>query len=678
MAALSGEVDPSLTAHTELVSWFIRHGGTVDKSVRITQDASRGVHLQVKADWPEPIPKEKRVINTPISVSMSWFNAVGYESPQASFPKHGVDLPREWIDQIGPEETSAFFLMGQYLCGAEGFWHPYLRTLPQPGQLTTPLFFGEEDVDWLQGTGIPEASVERIKVWEKKYDESIKLLEELGFLDCDRFTWELYLWASTIITSRAFSAKVLSGVIQPSDLPEDGVSVLLPLIDLPNHRPMAKVEWRAGEKDIGLLVLEDVAPGQEISNNYGPRNNEQLLMNYGFCIAGNPTDYRIVHLGVKPDSSLGQAKARQLELFPQVAKNVEDHYYIFNPYYPLLAPETTMEHSIFSPALFNALTVMESNARERKSLEITEHCIRITPGYGNGHSVYAALAQISFELIAHSLNLKASAEDLPEQPSNLNHIHSQIYRNGQITLDEAALIIATWSITRGREHQRGESWEDIKVLLHEMMQRFPAGLLSDDVLSRVRVRILERPSLITKNGELFRLGELFSLLPAEMQAPSQMCFQHILGVASQAVPSMATDPQTLFATVICLLAATYNSPEARSRLPSRLSRWIGFLLEQYPAPSTSGFVESGVDQTSEPLHLFQEYTKAEQPASWASGDGVNWLTENSGWLDANWLQWAWTVAGAEMVMIPLEPFEILKMEGSMSMLKQACLYVPQE
>lgn len=86
---------------------------------------------------------------------------------------------------------------------------------------------------------------------------------------------DLYLWASTIITSRAFSSKVLSGVIDESELPEDRVSVLLPLIDLPNHRPLAKVEWRAGAEDVGLLVLEDVAPGQEIANNYGPRNNEQ-------------------------------------------------------------------------------------------------------------------------------------------------------------------------------------------------------------------------------------------------------------------------------------------------------------------------------------------------------------------------------------------------------------------
>ena len=86
---------------------------------------------------------------------------------------------------------------------------------------------------------------------------------------------DLYLWASTIITSRAFSAKVLSGVVATQNLPEDGISVLLPLIDLPNHRPLAKVEWRAGTEDVGLIVLEDIAPSQEISNNYGPRNNEQ-------------------------------------------------------------------------------------------------------------------------------------------------------------------------------------------------------------------------------------------------------------------------------------------------------------------------------------------------------------------------------------------------------------------
>jgi hypothetical protein len=86
---------------------------------------------------------------------------------------------------------------------------------------------------------------------------------------------DLYLWSSSILVSRAFSAKVLAEAVTDVELPEDGVSVLLPCIDLMNHRPLAKVEWRAGKQDVAFVVLEDVASGQEISNNYGPRNNEQ-------------------------------------------------------------------------------------------------------------------------------------------------------------------------------------------------------------------------------------------------------------------------------------------------------------------------------------------------------------------------------------------------------------------
>lgn len=84
----------------------------------------------------------------------------------------------------------------------------------------------------------------------------------------------LYLWASTIFVSRAFSSKVLSEAI-PEEILTEEVSVLLPFIDILNHRPLAKVEWRAGDNDVFFLTLEDVSAGEEIANNYGPRNNEQ-------------------------------------------------------------------------------------------------------------------------------------------------------------------------------------------------------------------------------------------------------------------------------------------------------------------------------------------------------------------------------------------------------------------
>ncbi|CAI7612941.1 unnamed protein product [Penicillium pancosmium] len=661
----------SLESHKELVQWVTNHGGYIADTVFVAQDDTRGVHIQVRTDLPEAISKETRVINTPLNVTMSYFNAIDYTCPKGSFSSHGVVFPREFIDAVGKEETTAFYLMGQFLRGEEGFWFPYLRTLPQPGQLTTPLFFGEHDVDWLQGTGIPDASVFRYKHWDKKFDEGMAKLEELGFEGLEMFTWELYLWASTIITSRAFSPKVLSGAVEEADLPEDSVPVLLPLIDLPNHRPLAKVEWRAGDADVGLLVQENVSPGEEISNNYGPRNNEQLLVNYGFCILNNPTDYRIVKLGLPEESPLGQAKARQAKMFPELAKAAEDHYYIFNIFYPLLAQERPMEHSIFSPALFSAIAVMQANKRERRKLEITETGISIPGGYGSGRNTLAVLAQISFELIAHIAHLQETAEDLPEHPSNLKQTFAQIYRNGQITLDKTALIIAAWTISRAREHQRGEDWEDIKVLLNDHMQKIPTDHFSHEIMSRIRVRVLERPSLLSKNGELFRLGEIYSLLPAEMQAPSQQCFAHILGEASsQRVPALKTDPQAMFALVVNLLVATRRSPQAQSHLSSRLIRWVDFLLEEYPLQS------SPEDECSGVLEQLGAYVQNQGAQSWTESDGVTWLDSESGWLNSKWLQWAWRVVNGEMVLIPLDPLQVLT--NSPAMPKQAVLYVPQE
>lgn len=83
------------------------------------------------------------------------------------------------------------------------------------------------------------------------------------------------MWASTIISSRAFTAKVLASAIPKLQELDDRVSVLLPLIDATNHKPLSRVEWQAGTDSIGLAVMAEVEAGDEIGNNYGPRNNEQ-------------------------------------------------------------------------------------------------------------------------------------------------------------------------------------------------------------------------------------------------------------------------------------------------------------------------------------------------------------------------------------------------------------------
>lgn len=172
-----------------------QNGGHLHESVQIAKDDSRGVHLQVKNDRGTGIPKETCIIKTPLSATMSYFNAIDHRLPSGSgigedvFSARGVLLPRGFIDAIGSEETTVFFLMGQYLQGSHGFWSPWIRTLPQPGSLTTPLYYEGNDLEWLDGTSLLPARDQKMKIMKDKYEDDARKLRDSGFEDAGRYTW---------------------------------------------------------------------------------------------------------------------------------------------------------------------------------------------------------------------------------------------------------------------------------------------------------------------------------------------------------------------------------------------------------------------------------------------------------------------------------------------------------
>lgn len=55
----------------------------------------------------------------------------------------------------------------------------------------------------------------------------------------------------------------------------DTCPVLLPVFDLANHDPSAKVEWCWASTHCTLAVEEEIGSGKEIFNNYGPKGNEE-------------------------------------------------------------------------------------------------------------------------------------------------------------------------------------------------------------------------------------------------------------------------------------------------------------------------------------------------------------------------------------------------------------------
>ncbi|EAW10542.1 SET domain protein [Aspergillus clavatus NRRL 1] len=677
------------------MDWMIKNGGFLHDSVQIAKDDQRGVHFKVKQAWKTGVAKDTHVIKIPVAATMSYLNAVEHPLPPnlqsagaATCSAHGVRLPREFMDAVGPAETFIFFLIGQYLQGEDGFWFPYIRTLPQPLSLTTPLYYEGDDLGWLKGTSLWPAREQRMELLKEAYENGVRELRKAGFQDVDKYTWDLYLWASSMIVSRAFSPKVLAEAFADIDLPEDGVSVLLPCIDLMNHRPLAKVEWRAGKQDVAYLVLEDVAAGQEIANNYGPRNNEQLMMNYGFCLPDNPCDYRIVSLRAPPGSPLDQARSYQAQMFPEPAKKTEDHYYVFNIFYPLLAPGTAMEHSIFSPALFNAVAVLAANNRELETLEITEHDVRIPESYGSSRTVLAALSQIVIELITHIVKLRASAEGL-EKPENLKQIHAKMYRDSQIRISETALVIAAWTLNRARQHGYGGSWAETKQLLSAHMARIPAEKFPEEIRSRIQVRVLERESLLRNNGELFTLKELFDTLPTELQQPCRELFQSVLTKSEKSIPMLRGSSESspfAFPMFLCfIIAAHTNKSSDQPQLPARLAKWASFILEKYPPPPEDVAWMLEEEDDEQMVSLFDELLDKMRDRSPTVFSNVaqftgDWQNDNW-WLSPNWLRWAWMATEQECVQAPDDPLALLGVAGSgqgkLTLSTVTYLYIPQ-
>ncbi|KAL4788167.1 hypothetical protein BJX76DRAFT_353466 [Aspergillus varians] len=686
-----GPAGNNLEVFSALLEWMQTHGGSLHESVYISHDDSRGTYLRVKKSG---VPSNTHIIKTPVAITMSYFNAIDQHSGETHFPAHGVKFPPEFVESVGPEEVVIFFLVGQYLRGSESFWYPYIQTLPQPGSLTTLPYYDEgEDLEWLEGTSLVQARKQKIALLREKYESSSSELHKSGFPESEKYSWNLYLWASTIFVSRAFSAKVLSGVIPEFGMPEENVSVLLPFIDILNHRPLAKVEWRAGNENVDFVVLEDVGAEEEIANNYGPRNNEQLMMNYGFCIVNNPCDYRTVGLRAPPGSPLYFAREQQKQLFPNSTNDTEDPFYVFNVFYPLLAPGIPMEHSIFSPALFNAISVLAANQRELETLEISEHAIQIANTYGNSRAALSAISQIIIELITHIVRLKSTEPERTSHPRNLKQTHAKIYRESQITLSESALIIAAWSLKRSRLHGLQGGWDETKRLLSEHMARIPRGKFTEPVHSRIQVRILERPSIVSNTGELFAFNELLDLLPAtegELRTTAQESFQTILATTSRRIPALrGTDETTSpfrFPLFVCFVVAVHmkssRQGQCQSLLPPRLSRWASFVLEHYPSPpdDVAWALEDEDDEAL--LGEFDEVLERLRGRKVeVFGRLKSYTGANAEWLSPNWVRWAWMMTEQECVQVPEDPLALLGSRGGggdVMLSTETYLYIPQE
>lgn len=107
---------------------------------------------------------------------------------------------------------------------------------------------------------------------------------------------DLYKWASTIFSSRSFTSGPITG--EP-----EGFPILFPVLDILNHSLDAKVEWEVRPRqDFTLKHLhpDAVRAGDEIFNNYFPKQNGEYLLAYGFALEENPVEQFAIKMTLPP------------------------------------------------------------------------------------------------------------------------------------------------------------------------------------------------------------------------------------------------------------------------------------------------------------------------------------------------------------------------------------------
>ena len=84
-------------------------------------------------------------------------------------------------------------------------------------------------------------------------------------------------WAFAAVSSRALRSPDL---ISHTD---EGPT-LVPGIDLASHSIQPNCEILATEENFYLVTKRGVKEGEEVTVNYGPLSNEELLSDYGTCV----------------------------------------------------------------------------------------------------------------------------------------------------------------------------------------------------------------------------------------------------------------------------------------------------------------------------------------------------------------------------------------------------------
>lgn len=645
--------------HRKLTDWTVEHGGFWHHAVEIVHTPGKGYHARVRSG--HEVPSGTRIATCPMETTLSVLNALSI-SP---FSNRGTRFPDAFLRRYETDTDilQFFYLMEQYVLGEGSFWAPYIATLPAIEAIDGLQFESDADVAWIQGTNLYTALTQQNARWKAQFEAGDAMLKSLAWPSAvaNRYSFQLYRWAATIFGSRSFTSNVLTdtapadrarpmGREEPdhqllSTLFTERFAVILPSLDILNHKPMAKVEWEARPTFVGLQMQEMYTAGEELFNNYGPTDNERLLMSYGFVLPDNPFDHVLIGINVPSGSYLEIARSWPVD----ERSNETYNCYIFDVQHALTQESVYLERAMFNYDLLDSISIICANDREfqhmyqqRKSLMSAALPI----GFDDYRNLLATLAQIMFDCRARAYRTEMSDPmriDPIRNPQDRKQENAQIYRAKQVSILKAAVGLCAFSLLRASTDQQASD-----VLL--TLQTHLPDYYSEEVAS-----LCTRLRPITRANELLTASALINLLPSTTRSAITSCVDAVYRTFD-ALPSegpRATYDDRIKAKFSLIFAAMRLSSQAGTQLPARVTTWLRELTASYPPDD-------------------ENWSYVPEPGPYAPGDepppGLLLLLDalpatsqtfaidsvQRSWMQPKNICWGWNVMEEESVRVPVE------------------------
>ncbi|KAG9294123.1 hypothetical protein G9A89_021482 [Geosiphon pyriformis] len=423
----------------------------------------------------------------------------------------------------------ATFLINEKSRGSKSFYYPYIDILPS--HVPTPLWFDEHQMRWLKGTNLEKGVHSRKEMLIKEYQQIKRYLPEN--LSKDIFTWEAYLWACDILSSRGFPGKLVM-----SNTCDQSSEVLLPLADSFNHRSRQKITLSIHNETLKLVAGEKILPGSQIWSNYGPKSNEELLLGYGFCLPNNPDDWVIVKVNFSHDPQ------REIKLRILEQTNLLDLVHFIKPNF--------IPTKLLSQLRILVMTSVE--AARYKNIAVDHEFEFI--GYRNEIAMLESLKLLLSKKLV-GLNDKLLGDAIDGMPEPI-----KIYRKGQKEILKCAL-------------------DTIEIFRNSILARafvdFQSNRISTPPFLQIDNRMLENTNLIDdlnhQSKTMALASDLFINVPEALKINPEFY---------KVVNALFQDPQEEEDTVLMLylIAESHNSN----------SKWASFFT------ATQAFAETNIIQ----------------------------------------------------------------------------------